>query len=154
MNTIYQFTIEGLRGSTIDFAAFEGKKILIVNVASECGYTPQYKQLQELYEEMGDKIVVIGFPCNQFGAQEPGSNEKIQSFCDINYGVSFPLSTKIDVKGTNAHPIYKWLTQKSLNGVSDSEVSWNFNKYLLDEKGALVRHFPSATSPFEVLEAI
>ena len=110
MNTIHTFKVEGSEGETIDFAAFVGKKILVVNVASECGLTPQYQQLQELYEEFGDKLTIVGFPANNFGEQEPGSNHEIQAFCTRRYGVSFPLSAKIDV---TTHPVYHWLTQKS-----------------------------------------
>ena len=151
MNTIHTFRVEGVEGETIDFAAFSGKKILVVNVASECGLTPQYQQLQELYEEFEDKIIIVGFPANNFGGQEPGSNHEIQAFCTRRYGVTFPLSAKIDV---TTHPIYRWLTQKSQNGVLDSEVTWNFQKYALDEQGSLVHVFPPSASPLddEILE--
>ena len=136
--TIHQFKLKGLNGGEVDFADFAGKKILIVNVASECGYTPQYAQLQELAEEMKEDVVVIGCPCNQFGGQEPGSAEQIQQFCQVNFGVTFPLTEKLEVKGANTHPLYQWLTQKSKNGVADSEVSWNFNKYLIGEELSLI----------------
>lgn len=149
MNSIHQFAIEGISGEEINFADFEGKKIIVVNVASECGFTPQYQQLQELYEEFNDKLVVVGFPSNDFGGQEPGSDEAIRSFCTRRYGVSFPLSTKISVTGAGAHPIFKWLTNKQLNGKTDSEVVWNFQKYLLDENGQLIRVLPSGTSPVD-----
>ena len=135
-----------MTGGTIDFSALAGKKILIVNVASECGLTPQYQQLQELYEEFEDKLTIVGFPANNFGGQEPGTNDEIQTFCTRNYGVTFPLATKVDV---TTHPIYRWLTQKSQNGVLDSEVTWNFQKYALDEQGRLVHFFPPATSPLD-----
>jgi glutathione peroxidase len=146
VNTIHSFKVDGIAGGTIDFAAFAGKKILIVNVASECGYTPQYQQLQELYEEFEDKIAIVGFPANNFGGQEPGSNQEIQAFCSRNYGVTFPLAAKIDV---TTHPVYQWLTQKTLNGVQDSKVTWNFQKYALDEQGRLVHVFPYSTSPLD-----
>lgn len=150
--TIYDFKLSGLSGGTVDFADFAGKKILVVNVASACGYTSQYAQLQELAEEMKDSVVVIGCPCNQFGGQESGSAEEIQQFCQVNFGVTFPLTEKLDVKGANAHPLYQWLTQKSENGVADSDVSWNFNKYLINEKGEFVSHFASGVSPFEAVD--
>ena len=149
MTSIYNFKIEGIDGKTIDLSDFEGQKILIVNVASECGYTPQYQQLQELYEEMKAQVMIIGFPCNDFGAQEPGTNEEIQHFCTSNYGVNFPLTTKISILGNNIHPIYQWLTQKSLNGKLDSQVQWNFHKFLIDEFGHIVKSIPSVQSPFD-----
>lgn len=150
-NTIYDFKLKGLSGGEVNFADFKGKKILVVNVASACGYTSQYAQLQELAEKMKDSVVVIGCPCNQFGGQESGSAEEIQQFCQINFGVTFPLTEKLEVKGSNVHPLYKWLTQKSENGVADSEVSWNFNKYLINEKGEFVSHFASGVSPVEAI---
>lgn len=146
MNTIHAFKVEGIAGGTLDFSAFAGKKILVVNVASECGYTPQYQQLQELYEEFEDKLTIVGFPANNFGGQEPGTNNEIQTFCTRNYGVTFPLAAKVDVA---THPIYRWLTQKSQNGVLNSEVTWNFQKYALDEQGHLVHCFPPAISPLD-----
>ncbi len=146
MNTLHSFKVEGIEGEEIDFAAFAGKKIMVVNVASECGLTPQYQQLQELYEEFGDKFVIIGFPANNFGGQEPGSNSDIQAFCSRRYGVSFPLAAKIDIR---THPVYRWLTQKSENGVLDSQVTWNFQKYLLDESGRLVHCLPPDASPLD-----
>ena len=149
MNSIHDFKVEGIEGSTIDFAAFKGKKIMIVNVASECGYTPQYQHLQELYEEFKDKLMIVGFPSNDFGGQEPGANEEIREFCSVRYGVSFPLSAKVTIRGSSAHPIYQWLTQKELNGKMNSEVQWNFNKFLLDENGHLVQYLPSSVSPVD-----
>jgi glutathione peroxidase len=154
MSSVHQYTIAGIEGETIDFKDFKGKYILIVNVASRCGYTPQYAQLQELYDNHKDKLVVVGVPCNQFGGQEPGTATEIQKFCNVRYGVTFPLTTKIDVKGTNQHELYKWLTQKSLNGVQDSKVAWNFHKYLINPQGHLVKVYPSAASPFDVIEMI
>lgn len=144
---IYAFKVEALDGGSIDFAAYKGKKILIVNTASECGYTPQYKELQALYEKFKDKLVIVGFPANNFGGQEPGSNTEIKTFCEKNYGVSFPMAAKISVKGDDMAPLYKWLTSKVENGVLDAEIRWNFNKFLIDENGKMVAYFPSKVSP-------
>ncbi|MFT4667833.1 MAG: glutathione peroxidase [Polaribacter sp.] len=149
MSNIYQFKVQGLTNGEIDFSNFKGKKIMIVNLASKCGFTSQYQQLQELHEQSGDKIQIIGFPCNDFGGQEPGSADEIQNFCSTNYGVTFPLATKIAILGEEPHPIYQWLTQKDKNSVADSEVKWNFHKYLLDEEGQLVKDLPSAVSPID-----
>lgn len=149
MKTIHLFKVEGIDGEEIDFSAFKGKKIMVVNVASECGYTPQYQQLQELQMEFKDKLVIIGFPCNDFGGQEPGSAEEIQAFCSLNYGLTFPLTRKVNIKGESVHPIYNWLLHKVQNQVMDTEVAWNFCKYTLDEEGQLIDFFPSATSPFD-----
>lgn len=144
---IYQFTVESLDGKIIDFSTFKGKKILVVNTASACGYTPQYKELEMLYEKYKNTLVIVGFPANNFGEQEPGSNTEIATFCQKNYGVTFPMAAKISVKGDDEAPIYKWLTQKKQNGVLDAEVTWNFNKFLLDEKGNLLAYFPSKVTP-------
>lgn len=149
MNSIHTFTTEGIKEQPIHFADFAGKKILIVNVASECGYTPQYAQLQELYEQCSDQLVIVGFPSNDFGGQEPGTDEQIQSFCTTRYGVTFPMAAKIHVTGQRQHPIYRWLTHKSENGVLDSTVNWNFHKFLLDEKGRLQQSLSSSVSPFD-----
>jgi glutathione peroxidase len=149
MTTIHQFKVEGIDGNEIDFAAFKGKKIMVVNVASECGYTPQYQQLQEIFEEFADKLIIVGFPSNDFGNQEPGTNAEIKTFCSLKYGVTFPIAAKISIKGNNSHPIYKWLTTKEANKKIDSEVAWNFNKYLLDKNGQLVDFYPSAVDPFD-----
>jgi glutathione peroxidase len=145
--SIHSFKVKGLDGKQIDFASFKGKKILVVNTASKCGYTPQYESLEKVYEQYKNKLVIIGFPCNQFGGQEPGSNEEIADFCKKNYGVTFPLADKIDVKGATMAPIYQWLTQKSKNGVVDANISWNFNKFLLDENGKMIAYFPSNVKP-------
>lgn len=145
--SIHSFKVEALDGTTIDFSAFKGKKILIVNTASECGYTPQYKDLQKLYETFKDRLVVVGFPANDFGAQEPGSNSTIQTFCSKNYGVTFPMAAKISVKGNDMAPIYQFLTQRKLNGVLDTEITWNFNKFLLDENGKIMQKFNSDITP-------
>ena len=145
--SIHSFKVKALDGSEIDFSKFKGKKILVVNTASKCGFTPQYAGLQKLYEEYNDKLVVVGFPCNQFLFQEPGTAQEIQEFCKKNYGVTFPMAAKIDVKGKNIAPIYKWLCNKTENGVLDATISWNFNKFLLDENGNLIAHFDSKVKP-------
>ncbi|MFV0573705.1 MAG: glutathione peroxidase [Xanthomarina gelatinilytica] len=145
--SLYDISINSLTGEPIDLNSFKGKKILIVNTASECGFTGQYEGLQELYNTYKDKLAVIGVPCNQFGGQEPGTASEIQSFCKQNYGVTFLMTEKVDVKGEHQHPLYKWLTSKELNGVSSSSVKWNFQKYLIDEKGNLIDYYYSITSP-------
>ena len=146
-SSIYDFKVESLEGGTIDFATFKGKKILVVNTASKCGYTPQYEELEALYKKYQDKLVIIGFPANNFGGQEPGTNIEIKEFCKKNYGVSFPMAAKVSVKGNDIAPIYKWLCDKSLNGVLDADVKWNFSKFLLDEKGNLVAKYDSGVKP-------
>ena len=147
-NTIHQFTVETLEGGTFDFSSLSGKKIMVVNTASKCGLTPQYKQLQAIYEKYGnDDFVIVGFPANNFMSQEPGTNEEIAAFCERNYGVTFPMMAKIEVKGKEMHPVYQFLTQKDKNGVMDSKVTWNFQKYLLDEKGQLVEVISPRTAP-------
>ena len=138
--TIYQFKVEDLSGDTFDFSTLKGKKILVVNTASECGLTPQYEQLQAIYEKYKDKnFVIVGFPANNFGSQEPGTNAQIATFCQKNYGVSFPMMSKISVKGKDIHAVYQFLTQKAKNGLQDSDVEWNFQKYLINEKGELAK---------------
>ena len=138
--TIYQFKVEDLSGNVFDFASLKGKKIMIVNTASKCGLTPQYKELEAVYKEYKDKgFVIVGFPANNFASQEPGTNEEIQTFCQQNYGVTFPMMDKVSVKGDDMCEVYKFLTQKSKNGLQDSEVEWNFQKYLINEKGELVK---------------
>jgi glutathione peroxidase len=144
---IYDIKINSLQGKPIQLYDFKGKHILFVNVASKCGFTPQYKELQDLYDTYKSKLVVIGVPCNQFGSQEPGSDFEIQEFCEVNYGVNFLITEKIDVKGNEQHPLYKWLTNKELNGCKSSTVKWNFQKYLIDPKGMLVDYFYSTTKP-------
>jgi glutathione peroxidase len=146
-NNIYQFKVEGIDGSIIDFSQFKGKKILIVNTASQCGFTPQYKDLEKLYQQYKDKLVVIGFPANNFGGQEPGSNAEIKTFCTRNYGVSFLMAAKVSVKGNDMHPLFKWLTNKSENGVMDATIRWNFSKFLIDENGIPIAFFSSLTKP-------
>lgn len=136
--TIYQFKVEDLSGNSFDFASLKGKKIMIVNTASKCGLTPQYKDLEAVYKEYKDKgLVIVGFPANNFASQEPGTNEEIATFCQMNYGVTFPMMDKVSVKGDDMAAIYKFLTQKSKNGLQDSTVEWNFQKYLINEKGEL-----------------
>jgi glutathione peroxidase len=144
---IHDFKVPGLDGSDIDFSRFKGKKILIVNTASKCGYTRQYDDLQKLYEAHKDKLVIVGFPANNFGGQEPGSNQEIKEFCKKNYGVTFPMAEKVSVKGDDTHPLFQWLTRKELNGVMDAEIKWNFTKFLLDENGKLIAVFPSRVEP-------
>ena len=147
-NSLHQFTVEALEGESFDFSTLKGKKITVVNTASKCGLTPQYKDLQALYEEYGsDKFVIVGFPANNFMSQEPGSNEEIAVFCERNYGVTFPMMAKIDVKGKDIHPVYAFLTQKEKNGVMDSKVSWNFQKYLVNEEGVVEKVISPRTSP-------
>jgi glutathione peroxidase len=136
--SIHDFKVQDLEGNQFDFSTLKGKKIMVVNTASKCGLTPQYKDLQELYEQFkADDFVIIGFPANDFMSQEPGTSDEIASFCERNYGVTFPMMDKITVKGKEMHPVYQFLTQKAKNGVADSEVEWNFQKYLLNENGQL-----------------
>ncbi|GAC1383005.1 MAG: glutathione peroxidase [Ginsengibacter sp.] len=146
-NSIFKFKVESLDGGQINFKSFKGKKILVVNTASKCGFTPQYEQLQKLYSTYSDKLVIVGFPANNFGAQEPGSNLEIKSFCTKNYGVTFPMAAKVSVKGDDIAPIFKWLTSKDLNGVMDADIKWNFTKFLLDENGVLIKKFDSKVNP-------
>lgn len=145
--SIHTFKVKSIEGTTIDFSKFKGKKILVVNTASKCGYTPQYEQLEKVYEEYKDKLVIVGFPANNFGAQEPGTDTEIQEFCKARFGVKFPLASKISVKGDDTAPIYKWLTSKGENGVLDAEIKWNFNKFLLDENGKMIAYFDSKVKP-------
>ena len=138
--TIYQFKVKDIDGKTFDFATLKGKKIMIVNTASKCGLTPQYEQLEALYDKYKNKnFIIVGFPANDFMSQEPGSDKEIAQFCHLNYGVSFPMMSKISVKGKEMHPVYHFLTEKAKNGLEDNKVEWNFQKYLIDEKGHLVR---------------
>lgn len=144
---IYDYSFTDIEGNEVSLSSFKGKKIMFVNVASKCGFTPQYSELQEVHEKYGDKVVLIGFPCNQFGGQEPGSEDDIQSFCQKNYGVEFLMASKIDVKGKDQNPIYTWLTSEELNGVESSKVMWNFQKYLVDENGKYINNFKSGVKP-------
>jgi glutathione peroxidase len=134
----YDFKVKTLEGGDFDFSSLKGKKVIVVNTASKCGFTPQYKDLEEVYEKYQDNLVIVGFPANNFAGQEPGTAAEIRKFCNDNYGVKFPMMAKISVKGDDMAPIYKWLTSKKENGVMDSEVKWNFQKYLIDENGKLV----------------
>lgn len=146
--TLHSFQVKTLEGKTFDLAQLKGKKVMVVNTASKCGLTPQYKDLQALYDKFGgEKFTIIGFPANNFMNQEPGTASEIREFCSENYGVAFPMMEKISVKGDDMHPLYQWLTQKSQNGVLDSEVKWNFQKYLIDENGKLVEMIPPRENP-------
>ncbi len=146
----HSFTVETIDGEEISLEEFKGKKVLVVNVASKCGFTKQYADLQKLYEEYGgDDFTIIGFPANNFLKQEPGTNEDIKEFCTLNYGVTFPMMAKISVKGKNIHPLYKWLTIKDNNFVMDAKVSWNFQKFMIDENGMLVGMASPKTKPFD-----
>lgn len=146
--TIYHFKVEDLSGKIFDFASLKGKKIMIVNTASKCGLTPQYRELEAIYKQYKDKkFVIVGFPANNFAKQEPGTNEEIATFCQLNYGVTFPMMDKVSVKGNDMCAVYQFLTQKSKNGLQDSEVAWNFQKYLLNEKGELVKVIAPKTLP-------
>lgn len=144
----YNFTVQSITGEDVKLSQFKGKKVLVVNTASKCGLTPQYEVLEEVYQEFKEEgFVIIGFPANNFGAQEPGTNEEIAAFCQANYGVSFPMMAKISVKGEDQHELYQWLTQKEKNGVEDSEVTWNFQKYMIDEEGNYVGMVAPQESP-------
>jgi len=148
--SIHSFKCEDINGQSYDLSQLKGKKVLVVNTASKCGLTPQYEELEKLYSLYKDSnFVVIGFPANNFMGQEPGSNENIAAFCQKNYGVSFPMMSKISVKGKDMHPIYQFLTQKAKNGLEDNQVQWNFQKYLLDEEGFLVKVISPQTSPMD-----
>ena len=148
-SSFYSLSAKTIDGEDISFEQFKGKKVLVVNVASKCGFTPQYEDLESLYKVYGgDDFTIIGFPANNFMKQEPGTNEEIKAFCTSNYGVSFQMMSKISVKGDDIHPVYQWLTQKEKNGVKDSNVKWNFQKYLIDENGKLVGVFSPKTKPF------
>jgi glutathione peroxidase len=146
--SIYDFKVPGLEGNEINFADYKGKKILIVNTASKCGFTPQYEELEALYEKYKDKLVIVGFPANNFGGQEPGSNAEIKEFCKRNYGVTFPMAEKVSVTGDDTHPLFKYLTAeaKKLN-TEEPVIKWNFTKFLVDENGKLVKVFPSKVKP-------
>ena len=149
-NSIHQYKVKSLEGNSFDFSSLKGKKVMIVNTASKCGLTPQYKELQALYEKYGNEnFIIVGFPANNFLAQEPGSNEEIAMFCERNYGVTFPMMQKIEVKGKAIHPVYAFLTQKVLNGAMDSKVTWNFQKYLLNGAGELEKIISPQTSPLD-----
>lgn len=154
--SFYDFKMTSIDGTEIDLSQYKGKKVLVVNTASKCGFTPQYKDLEALHQKMGDKLVILGFPANNFMGQEPGSNEEIASFCQKNYGVSFQMFEKIDVVGKNQHPLYKFLSDKTLNGWNDQAPSWNFCKYLISEDGRLLKFYKSGVKPLddEIVNAI
>jgi glutathione peroxidase len=155
IKSIYDFKVKSIDGSTFDFKTLKGKKIIIVNTASECGNTPQYEELEQIYKKYKSKnVVVIGFPANNFGGQEPGSDKDIKAFCSKNYAVTFPMMSKISVKGSDMAPIYKWLTEKSANGVKDAPVTWNFQKFLIDENGKWVNSIAPKTAPLSSKEII
>lgn len=148
--TFFDFKVEAIDGTEFDLSTLKGKKVLVINTASKCGNTPQYEGLEKLYKQYGDeKFVIVGFPANNFGAQEPGSDEEIAEFCEKNYGVTFPMMSKISVKGEDMHEVYQWLTQKAQNGKLDSEVTWNFQKYMIDENGKLVDFVSPRTQPYD-----
>ena len=148
--TLHDFIVKDIDGKEFDLSTLKGKKVLVVNTASKCGFTPQYEDLQKLYEKYGSKdFVIIGFPANNFLSQEPGSNSEIKAFCTSEFNVTFPMMSKISVKGDDMHPLYKWLTEKEQNGKLDSKVKWNFQKYMIDENGNLVDIAYSKTTPFD-----
>lgn len=148
MKTMHDFTVKDISGNEYDLSQLKGKKVLVVNTASECGLTPQYEVLQEIYEEHGgDDFTIIGFPANNFGKQEPGSDDEIKTFCKKNYGVTFPMMSKISVKGDDKHELYKWLTEEQNNGKQDAEVTWNFQKFMIDEQGNWVDFVSPQESP-------
>jgi len=145
--TIYDIEIKSLQNNPIHLSDFKGKHLLFVNVASKCGFTPQYKELEKLNNTHSNNLVVIGVPCNQFGKQEPGNSDEIEEFCKVNYGVSFLITEKIDVKGKEQHPLYNWLTSRELNNKKSSSVKWNFQKYLVSPEGKLIDYYYSITTP-------
>jgi glutathione peroxidase len=149
-NSIYNIKINSLQGKAVDFSVYKGKYLLFVNVASKCGFTPQYKDLQKLSDSYKDNLIVIGVPCNQFRKQEPGNSKDIEEFCAVNYGVSFLITEKVDVKGKNQHPLYTWLTNKQMNGKKNSSVKWNFQKYIVNTDGELIDYFYSITKPLSL----
>ena len=147
-NSFHDFTVFDIEGDEFDMAQLKGKKVLVVNTASKCGLTPQYEDLEKLYKKYGNEdFVIIGFPSNDFAGQEPGTNDEIATFCQSKYEISFPMMSKITVKGSNLHPLYEWLTKESENGLEDSKVAWNFQKYMIDEEGRLVGHVPPRKKP-------
>ncbi|HRW21592.1 MAG TPA: glutathione peroxidase [Bacteroidales bacterium] len=149
-SSFYELEAKTITGETVKFESFQGKKLLIVNTASKCGFTKQYEDMEKLYKQYGgDEFLIIGFPANNFMNQEPGTNEEIMQFCSLEFGVTFPMMAKISVKGDDIHPVYKWLTVKELNGVMDSEVKWNFQKYLIDETGNLVKTLGTRVNPMD-----
>lgn len=156
VSSIYDFKVTSLDGGTIDFSKYKGKKILIVNTASECGNTPQYAELEKLNKQYGNSLVIVGFPANNFGGQEPGSNSEIESFCKKNYGVTFPMAEKVSVKGDDIHPLFKYLVSEAEKMGEKDPIKWNFTKFLIDEDGKLVKVFHNKVLPMsdEVVSAI
>ncbi|MBC6698218.1 glutathione peroxidase [Hymenobacter puniceus] len=154
--SVYDFTLQSIDGQPVELRRYQGKKLLIVNTASECGYTPQYQELEQLHQQHADKVIVLGFPANNFGGQEPGSNDQIAAFCEKNFGVTFPLFSKISVAGADAAPLFRYLGSKAQNGRTDEKPNWNFCKYLIDEQGHVLAFYPSKVSPMspELLAAI
>ncbi|GAC1382209.1 MAG: glutathione peroxidase [Hymenobacter sp.] len=154
--SVYDFTVKSIDGKDVKLSQYKGKKLLIVNTASECGYTPQYKQLEELYQQHRDKVTVLGFPANNFGGQEPGTEAQIATFCEKNYGVTFPLFSKVSVAGADTAPLYRFLADKTRNGAVGEAPNWNFCKYLVDENGHVVKFYPAKVTPLspELLAAI
>ena len=155
-SNVYDINFKNILGEELSFKKFSGKKILVVNVASYCGYTRQYKDLQKLQDSYGDKLQVVAFPCNDFGSQEPGSDSQIAQFCESNYNIKFPVMSKINIRKKPVHPIYEWLTNSDLNGWNDSKPRWNFYKYLIDEDGNLIKSFGSNTNPLssEIIQSL
>ena len=152
--SIYQYSAKKINGEDVSIEQYQGKVMLIVNTASKCGLTPQFKELEELYQQYKDKgLEILGFPCNQFANQDSGSNEEIEEFCQLNYGVSFPMFEKINVNGENAHPIYKYLKDHS-KGVLGSEIKWNFTKFLMDSEGKIVKRYAPTTTPLKIKNEI
>lgn len=149
-HSFYALEATGNNGEAVSFEKFRGRKVLLVNLASQCGYTPQYAELEELYQSQKDHLTILGFPSNDFGAQEPGSDTEIENFCRVNFGVTFPLFKKDHVSGAGKQPVYEWLSDPAKNGWNAEEPSWNFNKYLVDEKGRLQKLFSSSVSPFDI----
>lgn len=155
MNTIYDFELTGIDGNRVKMDEYRGKVLLIVNVASKCGFTPQYEGLEKLYQEYREKgLVILGFPCNQFGSQEPGSEQEIQNFCRVNYGVSFPMFAKIDVNGANTHPLYQYLKNEKRGIAGTEAIKWNFTKFLVDRQGNVVERYAPATAPASITKEI
>ena len=155
MKTFYDFEANNIKGKTVSMKEYEGKTIVVVNTASKCGFTPQYEGLEALYQKYKNQgLVILGFPCNQFGSQESGSSDEIEEFCQINYGVTFPLFEKIEVNGKDAHPIFKFLKSKQTGGIFGSKIKWNFTKFVINNKGVPVKRFSPTTKPEKMEETI
>jgi len=152
--TLHDFTAKNILGEDVPMSQWKGKYMLVVNVASQCGFTPQYKGLEEMYKDLSDKVVVLGFPCNQFGKQEPGNEAEIQGFCDLNYGVSFPLFAKVEVNGDNAHPIYRFLKKEKPGVLGTEAIKWNFTKFLVDPQGQVVKRYAPTDEPAKIRKDI